>query len=114
MPYQLIRNTCFICNKDLFSLSKDSRNGVVGCSNSDDNKHALVYWIEDGNVSKVQTKVTSNGSSFCLVLDYKNDISEAWAYGNFDTKIKVKGTFVIDMWSVQKLCDRIKTIITFA
>jgi hypothetical protein len=115
MSYQIAQNKCFICSKELSEKTAvpDRSEIFFICDSSRDN-HIHFHSYNNKGLSRLKVKLPYNYYFLNLVVDYQNNTSEVWIDGKFDHRIIIKTTLVIDDLTPAKLCDKIKTILTFA
>ncbi len=103
---------CLICGHEMKSRDKVTHLDYV-CNGFDD--HHLSWRMVGDNLSKLRIRFQDEHERLCLQIYYDDKYSEVWSKPGTDTdhRIKVNQIIVPDFTDLEKLKNKIRTILVF-
>ncbi len=99
---------CLVCNKPM-----EMHHKIIyvdySCSRSDD--HHFSWRIKDNTLAKLRIRFESEG--LCLKVHYDEKYSEAWASDKPDNKLRINQIVVPNFEDIEKLKNKIRTLLVF-
>ena len=103
---------CKICGREM-EKSKMSRTGYLdrSCKSQDD--HHFSYRTRDDDIIKMRIRLLDGNISLRLKIHYDLNYSEAWTVAGSNNRIHINSIVVPDFSDLDKLKNKIRTMLVF-
>lgn len=103
---------CLVCNQEMESKNQIAYTDYF-CKNFDD--HHLTCRIRNGNMIKLRIRFREGSERLCLKIHYDDKYSEVWSKSNVaqEDRLKIDSIIVPDFSNIEKLKNKIRTILVF-
>ena len=99
---------CPICKRDMEMHHKIMYIDYT-CNRSD--SHHFSWRIKDNNLAKL--RICFNEEALCLKVHYDEKYSEAWTADKPDSKLRINQIVIPNFEDIEKLKNRIRTLLVF-
>jgi hypothetical protein len=102
---------CLICQREMDVLPKALYTDYHCRDQSD---HHFAWRIRDNRMTKLRIRLTTPEENLYLKVHYDENYSEVWAHNRLTQRIRVDQIIVPDFGDMDKLKNKIRTILTFS
>ena len=101
---------CLVCNKEMEVAHKIAFIDHF-CNKSDD--HHFSWRIKDNRLLKLRIRFEDGKERLCLKVHYDESYSEVWSKAKSDNRIRINQIVIPDFSDIEKLKNKIRTLLVF-
>ena len=102
---------CLICQREMDVLPGTLYTDYL-CKDQDD--HHFAWRIMDNKMTKLRIRLTDSDENLYLKVHYDENYSEVWVHNRLTQRIRVEQIIIPDFDDINKLKNKIRTILTFS
>lgn len=101
---------CLICNREM-EISHKLMYVDYYCNKQDD--HHFAWRVKDNSLAKLRIRFTDGTTKLHLKVHYDEGYSEVWTKAKSDNRLKINAIVAPDFTDLDKLKNKIRTLLVF-